>query len=643
MQKTISSQWTEQCKLGLAWAEEAYDTFVSSVDESISHMFRTSRDEVRVVVFGRTQVGKTSLILTLLGLRADCRSDVARVLRAGRASGYSSTSVATLYVRSEDEDWVLSSNSFSRKYPTAEEVETALQLIRTEMESGSFNAQQLLKISLPKSFFESVGESVAVNIIDLPGDEPSNEKEAKFVRAVASQFVPNADLTLLVGRIDDLGFLDFERLDIPLISDWRLFPQRFRVVTSFSCQAASVQQWMRQQADFSIESLRGRLLQQLQTFEELELENHDLPHNLFYPLDFGDSWERFGKQEPDLQARVGVVMAMLVSELRNDIERMARPYTRLSRAAHAHQMAAGLMKQYQSSFDRVSHALNIRIQRVSKKIEAREATVASTLDEVLAMRESADAKTLLNVIDRQIEEWVSALPTLQSVLSVARASELRQLIENWTNHATSALQCLIPEVSPADLLSHASSLSASRLQEDVQPLMQNFLKRLDGYKLDRYGFGPFSTRSEDIEFAFVVHRGIRAQLLESVRAHWRNELRYAIDKSAIRAEEKERFVSFILHTLKGLKERAAELRAEQDSLQEKHAHMLARLSMADNHGLRFLRLLKEAFSQHQGRLAFAYSQASNASERLLIVLGSKRSTNIYQQLVLLSLHTDSKC
>ena len=67
-----------------------------------SRLART-KEEKLVVVFGKPQTGKTTLILSLMGVSEEKLADVSKVLRAGTPKGDSSTSTAIIYQRSDDD------------------------------------------------------------------------------------------------------------------------------------------------------------------------------------------------------------------------------------------------------------------------------------------------------------------------------------------------------------------------------------------------------------------------------------------------------------------------------------------------------------------------------------------------------------
>ncbi len=56
----------------------------------------------RIIMFGATQMGKTTVIMSLLGIKAEKREELDDILRGGAKAGKSSTSTTVIYLKSKD-------------------------------------------------------------------------------------------------------------------------------------------------------------------------------------------------------------------------------------------------------------------------------------------------------------------------------------------------------------------------------------------------------------------------------------------------------------------------------------------------------------------------------------------------------------
>jgi GTPase SAR1 family protein len=321
------SAWSEKYKNRFRWAYDAYDRFIREVDFEFAPDFSRS-EVVTVVVYGATQVGKTTLILDVLGVKADSLARVSEVLRGGQALGKSSTASPIRYGRSPDDLWYIDDSV------GLEDEEATRQLgdVRARVESGKAAGFDILNVRIPVSCF-GAEEDEALNrklqILDIPGINAINQAEQKQVERIVRKYVTSADLILLVGRSDHLGFLHPNALKLDVLNDWMLLPNRFRVVLSYTFSPASFKSWF---------GTGGRTAQEVRAHVYKELQTHDYapPPNvesMVFPLEFGDSLEGLKSDGGEVYyQRAQQVIQQIRQELIHSIEQSASPYARLHSA-----------------------------------------------------------------------------------------------------------------------------------------------------------------------------------------------------------------------------------------------------------------------------------------------------------------------
>lgn len=343
----IEQTWTFLSNQRLAWAFHAYDRFINSLSPDVREHFPKGDEqgEAYVVVFGKTQVGKTTLILDLMGLSGRSLKRVSNVLRGGREAGKSATATAMEYRRSTDNHWRFSSGTATAslepmRYDDAA-METALGDVREQMFKKRLQAEKPFIVWIPNDCFDSdKNAGFSVRMLDLPGDHAADAVERKHVQQMAQKYVPNADLILLVGKGDDLSFLRPASLELPSIEDWQIVPNRFRIVTTYSFTAQSVRDAMQQEKTVDAQFFRKRLLAQIRTFG-LKLDKDAADTQRFFPLEFGDSWVN-AKQ--DLVTTLKPVISGLKDQLHKDIKASATPSARLRNAIDVH-VTVGKIKE----------------------------------------------------------------------------------------------------------------------------------------------------------------------------------------------------------------------------------------------------------------------------------------------------------
>lgn len=188
------------------WAFRAYDRLIKTLSHDVQEriQFKESDAEPYVVIFGKTQVGKTTLLLDLMDIDLQQMATLSHVLRGGREAGKSSTATAMEYRRSTDQRWGLFVQSKTHWFASDDDMTEALAQLRKQMERGELVVDSPCIVHIPWRFFMiKTSGAPGVRILDLPGDNPANMEEQKHVNQMAKTYLPFADLVLLIGRGDD--------------------------------------------------------------------------------------------------------------------------------------------------------------------------------------------------------------------------------------------------------------------------------------------------------------------------------------------------------------------------------------------------------------------------------------------------------
>ena len=328
------------------WAFRAYRRLIMTLSEDVQEKL-SFKDEVAqpyVVIFGKTQVGKTTLLLDLMGIDSEQMPTISEVMRGGREQGRSATATAMEYCSSANERWGLTLQAKTLWLDSDQAMTQALGRIREDMENRQLIAETPCVVHIPKRFFDKDNASeTRVRILDLPGDNPANEEEQKHVNQMAKTYLPFADLILLVGRGDDLSFLKPEVITLPGIEDWQAMPHRFRIVTTYSYTAQSVKDILRRDATADETVLRRRLIQEIERFgvmsEAARVET------LYFPLEFGNSWMGVQAGEPELHRRMTPIITRLRSKLLDQIASATTPMGRLRSTLNTHHSVRYIQKK----------------------------------------------------------------------------------------------------------------------------------------------------------------------------------------------------------------------------------------------------------------------------------------------------------
>jgi len=492
---SVSRQWTELSGRRLEWAHRAHRKLVNSLSEQTrAHFVRgDSNGDAYVVVFGRTQVGKTTLLLELMGLSGAQLKRVGKVLRGGREFGHSATATTMEYRRNHVDYWRLGIDGAERDFEGDDAMTAALADLRARMSRRELDAKDPVVVWIPSSCFASGDGVPQVRVLDLPGDSPADKAEQDHVRAMARTYVPNADLVLLVGRSDDLSFLLADALSLPGIADWQFMPSRFRIVTTYSFTPQSVRDQARQQqgaadADF----FRRRLVEQLRTFD-LKLDAQAESPNLYFPLEFGDSWERAGQQDDGLVRQLQPIVSALKRELNAAIAASTTELSRLYSALDVHQAVYKLRAMRLRPLCQESRRL--RRQRAGQFEAAQVAAKAIELEQDKAR---AAAKTLATLPNAKLEAQLQQMTTLDCETWLSKvgeldtdAAELGACIDRFTADLARRFLAIRPnEQSPHfhfwNSLHPGLEGARSTLLKNIEAEFADLRETLNGYWFDTY-------------------------------------------------------------------------------------------------------------------------------------------------------------
>lgn len=379
----VINYWQQLESRQLEWAFRAYDRLIKTLSHDVQEriQLRESDAEPYVVIFGKTQVGKTTLLLDLMGIDLQQMATLSHVLRGGREAGKSATATAMEYRRSTDQRWGLFVQSKTHWFASGDDMADALAQIRKQMEQGELVVDSPCIVHIPGRFFRMQTTGVpGVRILDLPGDNPANAQEQKHVNQMAKNYLPFADLVLLIGRGDDLSFLQPDVITLPGIEDWQAMPCRFRIVTTYSYSAQSVKTLIRNDPAFDISQLRQRLIEQIERFNSLSDVAKDL--NLYFPLEFGSSWLSMAENDSALYARVAPMVNRLRNELLEQIAASTSPLGRLRSTLDTHLSVKYIQEKKTAVVEKKLSRLKKQLQETENTLMTWKKAISRSLEKI---------------------------------------------------------------------------------------------------------------------------------------------------------------------------------------------------------------------------------------------------------------------
>jgi len=320
------TKWHELNARRWDWAREARAALIAQLRglrQATDHS-----DVAQVMLVGDTQVGKTSLLLRLLGVVPAAEAEVGKVLRAGRGEGKSATAVPIRYQWSGDDDlWSLTQGPerHTRRI-TGEELGSELAAYRSDGHDGHIlwdPAARPLEIGIPGRF---AGPDVRrdLRVFDLPGLYAADAAEQEMARNLVISHAPVMNFIVLVVSIDKLTALNEPTITgNPFLHDWAQRPDRFALVFTQAFTDGSVRNHLEGKlTSWTAKSVIDALRQHIDT----QLGLSELPsgvQGIFYPVDIGKSWSRLAGStaEQDIAYARAVTPAneAMLAELRQSL------------------------------------------------------------------------------------------------------------------------------------------------------------------------------------------------------------------------------------------------------------------------------------------------------------------------------------
>ena len=346
----FSKPWSELVGHRWDWAATATAEFRASIDASSHSYFDDREKEFTAVLFGPTYVGKTTLLLHLMGVRPESQDHVAQVLRANRKLATSSTATPTRYRWSGSEKWSLRIGDSEPLSLDEEAMHSHLEKFRDG--SGAPTAAHVVhEVGIP-SLYRSQSTGPSPVVVDLPGIWAENAAERELASALARRFVPTAHVVIIVLRVNQLTLLDKDRFLPSLqLRQWVHAPERFRIVLTRVFSDAEMERHLTSLGrdpgpDDVRQILMAEGLNTLQSVRRATQRNAHLHARIsaaLFPVEYGDSWNDLALTRPDYQCQVEGIrshyLTQLADSLRGVTIRDAR-YTSLVRASETIRLAA---------------------------------------------------------------------------------------------------------------------------------------------------------------------------------------------------------------------------------------------------------------------------------------------------------------
>lgn len=610
--------WSKRYAQRYQWAVDAHKRFMGEVDQDVARDFQRT-EHVTVVVYGKTQVGKTTLILDLLGVKSTL---VVSVLRGGQSLGNSSTATPIRYGKSNDDYWYIGSDP--RGVANAEAKER-FRVIRADVEAGKISSTEVLSVRIPKCYFSPSGSgslSLDLCLLDIPGVSACNESERELVEKFAQEHVAKADLILLVGLAGNLGFFNPSALGLDALKDWMLQLNRFRVVLTYTFSLKSFAEWF-EKGDYDASAVKSELYAQIMThdFHPPKGQEKEFERNIF-PLELGDSLE--GLLNDINSDRYYVHAKSVICDLRKqlieDIESAASPYARLQSAFQVGNFIREKVER--ECLEHRDQVKNLLCEARKKRAEKRE---------VLALEE--DVRHGKNVADRHLRMCVCRLtkldlreklghpeqgyvqrffsePTL--IVRTKSVPELKDCAQSMKSELTQKW------VAFCDRLSKRHGLGVLKMAMPTMQSIDLFLHKLDDYWLDKYWSNDNFNR--DFNHLREISITLHTKFIDAARRGLMIELERVRDKAYKDARDSDSLLQVAFAQSQRAGDALDQVRQQIANVSRAHRTFVQRMQRSVKHADTFKQYLYEAFGTELAQVRHQIKHATHPEEKLTNLL-----------------------
>ncbi len=320
--KELAALWEPIYSSRIAWRKRAIQTYIDTIkDEDIKDIVENSlTGSVPVALYGKSQVGKTTFLLSLMGIKDEYIHIISDILRCGSRKGAAATPTAMIYRQSKDVYFRVIYHSHAKELQTENEVRDELIELRQSIERKKFQQLEEVIVEIPSRYFKD-DDLCDIQICDLPGIHSSNEDEKPHVEKIIKKFFPISSLKLVfqIGNdINDASRL-FNNNSLTEIYGWKYSPKQFRLIITHAYSASSIPALKMFDDPINGKSL---ILQYYRTqANQDELNPDNVPESVkIFPLEMGDSLCNLGILYNEEEVRnIKLIMNEFWAEIRKDI------------------------------------------------------------------------------------------------------------------------------------------------------------------------------------------------------------------------------------------------------------------------------------------------------------------------------------
>lgn len=515
-----------------------------------------------VLAYGEAQVGKTSLILELIGIKTECQGKIAEILRAEIPRGSSSTSTAIIYQQSADDTkygfiYTNGENIFSEKiaYYTESELKEVLKKLRKNVEANK-QGTGIIHLYIPRQyFFDWARKHENICIMDMPGIGSRNEDEQKYVKLLVQKYMAVASVSIIVCRANKFQE-SMENLSLPNGDPWQHMPSKYIVCLTHALSVESTRNniYLWCQEGVGVSELEKRIkenyVKQMHTTDGKKLLDEKLQ---IYPIEVGDSYEKLIERmtDSDTRNKLNKVKEYFSEELRTDIQqRKGNELKTLLESLQQAQVAVYEQlieekKEHLKDLGDLIQETGENIEKYNKRISGLDQEIKECEDNINHLRRVSEEvagsqKKLVDNIKREIED----------IFEFSEKVKLRVLKNQYESGFPEILYDSINKLEPTEQDGIEMEVFKRSAQEELRSWFDDLERKFD--EVINYKDGWFPRLVDNI---------LNPRDINDVKLEIKNLIKNEIDKLANSFSEIVRDV-FSVNEVEGVKQSRVKLKEE---------------------------------------------------------------------------------
>lgn len=247
------------------------------------------QDKLIVILISKTQSGKTTFALNLLGVPEENIQCVYKALRGNRPLGISSTAITTEYYAVDDEKGRIGDKTFDSWKDFGKEIDE-IRKKREICKKQSKTEQQFVKIGIPAK------GGVASRVIELMGLDSKEEWERVASKEAADYWLKAADLIMYVVNAANIADLSEQHEEYRVfLNRWRILPDSHKIAVTRTFQSLEMKKQLDKikEPEALIDTALEYLTQEIKRMTKNDNLPSLFPLELIKPQNIGDdSWKK---------------------------------------------------------------------------------------------------------------------------------------------------------------------------------------------------------------------------------------------------------------------------------------------------------------------------------------------------------------